>query len=436
MTTRYRVEYALKSHRRDEFIEWIKGLLVVPFILHSDPTAYITETTSRDLVSGAARQQYLGIMRDVERLIEDLREQEARGRPGMAKLRHLVPSVGTFFTPLPLAEAFAIVDGQRAISARRLVSPSFNDVRLLLNTAQCLALARGGFKLMTLDGDVTLYDDGKSLDAGSPVIDALLAMLGRGMSIGIVTAAGYSARSGERYAERLRGLLDALAASATLTQAQKESLFVMGGETNFLFRYSATAGGLEWIEPESWMVADMRAWREDDVREVLDLAEGVLESCVHTMRLRGTVVRKERAVGLVPLPPTDAAEAARVAASGFRPASAITREDLEEVVLGVQRRLENTDVGRRIDFCAFNGGSDVWVDIGDKRLGVRTLQAYLGNIPRAQTLHVGDQFASVGANDFKARLAACTVWIASPAETADMLQRLGGYLDGDVPAGP
>ena len=26
MTTRYRVEYALKTHRRDQLIEWIKGM--------------------------------------------------------------------------------------------------------------------------------------------------------------------------------------------------------------------------------------------------------------------------------------------------------------------------------------------------------------------------------------------------------------------------
>ncbi|KAI7603627.1 hypothetical protein KC319_g22066, partial [Hortaea werneckii] len=39
MTTRYRVEYALKTHRRDQFIEWIKGLLAVPFVLLSQPTA-------------------------------------------------------------------------------------------------------------------------------------------------------------------------------------------------------------------------------------------------------------------------------------------------------------------------------------------------------------------------------------------------------------
>lgn len=111
------------------------------------------------------------------------------------------------------------------------------------------------------------------------------------------------------------------------------------------------------------------------------------------------------------------------------PEKGMIREDLEEVVLGAQRRLESSPIGRKIHFCAFNGGSDVWVDIGDKRLGVVALQRYLGGISGKQTLHVGDQFASIGANDYKARLAACTAWVADPSETVDALQELCGYID-------
>lgn len=49
------------------------------------------------------------------------------------------------------------------------------------------------------------------------------------------------------------------------------------------------------------------------------------------------------------------------------------------------------------------GGNDVFVDIGDKSWGVRALQSYFGGIDRSKTLHVGDQFLSAGANDFKVR---------------------------------
>lgn len=47
------------------------------------------------------------------------------------------------------------------------------------------------------------------------------------------------------------------------------------------------------------------------------------------------------------------------------------------------------------------GGNDVFVDIGDKGWGVLACQKYLGGIDGSKTLHVGDQFLSVGANDFK-----------------------------------
>ena len=75
MTTRYRVEYALKTHRRDQLIEWIKGLLAVPFVLHSQPTAAFQSQEDRDAALTAmaanARHRYAEIFRDVEKLIDD-----------------------------------------------------------------------------------------------------------------------------------------------------------------------------------------------------------------------------------------------------------------------------------------------------------------------------------------------------------------------------
>jgi len=45
-----------------------------------------------------------------------------------------------------------------------------------------------------------------------------------------------------------------------------------------------------------------------------------------------------------------------------------------------------------------------------------------------RTLHVGDQFLSAGSNDFKARVVGTTAWIASPAETVDLLIELGQMM--------
>ena len=95
-----------------------------------------------------------------------------------SKLQLLVPGIGPFFTRLPLEAAFKYQDSKRYISSRRFVSPSFNDVRLILNSAQIMAVTTyGTLKLATFDGDVTLYDDGQSLEAESPVIPRMIGKL-------------------------------------------------------------------------------------------------------------------------------------------------------------------------------------------------------------------------------------------------------------------
>ena len=94
----------------------------------------------------------------MEDLINDHIAHQRDGTHQRSKLKLLVPSVGVFFTPLLLEEAFEYQDRQRRISSRRFVPPSFNDIRLILNSAQVLSLVRGGpLELVTFDGDVTLY---------------------------------------------------------------------------------------------------------------------------------------------------------------------------------------------------------------------------------------------------------------------------------------
>jgi IMP-specific 5'-nucleotidase len=80
------------------------------------------------------------------------------GLQGQSKLKLLVPSIGTFFTRLPLVDAFRYQDRKRSISSRRFVPPSFNDIRLILNTAQLMGVTNAGqLDLATFDGDVTLW---------------------------------------------------------------------------------------------------------------------------------------------------------------------------------------------------------------------------------------------------------------------------------------
>ena len=65
---------ALKTHRRDQLIEWIKGLLATPFVLLSQPTAiYDDDESSVNIMAQSAHKRYSEIMRDVEQLIVDVR---------------------------------------------------------------------------------------------------------------------------------------------------------------------------------------------------------------------------------------------------------------------------------------------------------------------------------------------------------------------------
>ncbi|KAI4108477.1 MAG: hypothetical protein L6R37_001081 [Teloschistes peruensis] len=377
-----------------------------------------------------AHRRYAEIMRDVEELINDHISQQKRGTQAKSKLKLLVPSVGAFFTPLKLEDAFKFQDGRRRISSRRFVPPSFNDIRLTLNSAQMMSLASSGpVQLMTFDGDVTLYNDGESLTDENPVISRILRLLRQGICVGIVTAAGYT--NATRYYERLHGLLDAVSKAVTDKEIEDPKVIILGGESNYLFEFDYNSVSfLNFVPRDVWLLDEMRKWQEEDIQSLLDVAEGALKECINRMQLSAEMIRKDRAVGIIPCPGPGKHK--------------FTREQLEETVLVTQQILELSDPGKKVPFCAFNGqqarstchpyrrfphtnglfdlgGNDVFVDIGDKSWGVLSCQRYLGGIDGNKTLHVGDQFLSAGANDFKARLACTTAWIASPAETVALL---------------
>ncbi|KAM3565213.1 hypothetical protein MY1884_000286 [Beauveria asiatica] len=443
MTTRYRVEYALKTHRRDQFIEWVKGLLAVPFVLYSQPTGVVGDGTSVAKMSEEAHRRYAEIMHDVEVMIDDHIARQIQDSPIPSKLGMLVPTAGPFFTRLPLEAAFKYQDRKRYISCRRYVAPSFNDVRLVLNSAQIMAVTNGTLQLATFDGDVTLYEDGQNLEPSSPVVPRLMHLLKNNIKIGIVTAAGYTTADG--YYGRLHGLLESIAASTELDPVQKQNLVIMGGEANYLFEYSQSSPHrLAPVPRSQWLTPEMASWSESDIAALLDVAETALRDCIRSMNLPARLIRKDRAVGIIPDPPH----------------VQIARESLEETVLVVQRILELGSLGLReqaaaaaskiggaapdhkrgVPFCAFNGGRDVFVDIGDKSWGVAVCQQWFGRrgdtastgasaaastaIKGENTLHVGDQFLSAGSNDFKARSVGTTAWIASPSETVELLDEL------------
>jgi IMP and pyridine-specific 5'-nucleotidase len=259
-------------------------------------------------------------------------KHQTAGTQDRSKLKLLVPSVANFFTPLALHDAFIWQDQRRCISHRRFVPPSFNDIRLVLNTAQIMSLVRTGpLELVTFDGDVTLYDDGQSLTPDNPAIPRILQLMQAGSRIGIVTAAGYTEAS--KYYGRLYGLLDALHAS-DLPTAVKQNLIVLGGESNYCFKFSGDSPDLlKWVPRKEWLLDEMLLWSDSDVTELLDVAEGSLRDTVRNLRMDALVIRKDRAVGIVP-------------ARGQK----FCRETLEEAVLIVQKTLVRPACGSYAHF--------------------------------------------------------------------------------------
>lgn len=71
------------------------------------------------------------VMQKMERWIMEHRQQ-----PRHSRLRKMVPSVGSFFTPLKLVEAFREFDQFFALSRRKYVPPNFAEMRHILNIAQ------------------------------------------------------------------------------------------------------------------------------------------------------------------------------------------------------------------------------------------------------------------------------------------------------------
>ncbi|KAI5285546.1 IMP 5'-nucleotidase, partial [Ascosphaera aggregata] len=398
---------ALIGEEQNFTIEWIKGLLAVPFVLDAQPTELYSENSSalqRTAERAAAR--YAEILKDVEHLIQDHAEHEQSQTAGVSKLKLLIPSIGSFFTPLPLADAFWHEDNLRQISKRRFVPPSFNDIRMILNTSQMMGLTQHeGVDLITFDGDLTIYEYAGQIKPDSPVIEPIVNLLRRGKKVGIVTAVGFA--DSAMYHKLLLGLVEAIKAS-DLPEDKKANLIICGGECNYMYRYSSNLPHLIRALPrEDWALEEMLAWTKEDIQTLLDTAEAALRDCRSNLNLPGNILRKERAVGIWPLPGCQ-----------------IPREKLEEIVMVLQQVVDKTEVAKRLPFCAFNGGNDVFIDIGDKSYGVRSCQKYFGGIPPQRTLHIGDQFLSAGANDFKARSACTTAWVTNPEETALLLSTL------------
>jgi len=321
--------------------------------------------------------------------------------PAGSELSRKCPGVASFYTRLPLIRALDFFGSRVSVEERQYVPPTFSEVRQVFNIAQVYEM-RGHIKMLTFDADDTLYEHGMDLEPGDWIVDALLMLLESGIYVAVVTAAGYPGKP-DRYAARFKGLLTKMKQLGTPKEVT-DRFYCVGGECNYLFRIKE-GYAMEQVPLQEWATDEMKAWKEEDISRMLDLADTSLrEACVRH-KLDVQYLRKERAVGCYP---TEA---------GVR----IAYETLEDVALTLQDVImTHPDAPTGIPFCAFNGNRDVWVDIGDKRIGIQALQQYL-KVGSKETCHLGDRFTNTG-NDARARNVAMTVWVTNPLETEQYLE--------------
>ncbi|GMI02876.1 hypothetical protein TrVE_jg4770 [Triparma verrucosa] len=418
-----RRNYMLTPHRRDGLIEWMKHMLQHSFVL--DCLAQTAPTTFQHF----------------EELIDEHRMLEGDDTK-ISKLQILVPTIGTFHTPLPLCAAFLIYDEKYSVTSRRHVTLSFNEIRQILNLSQVMALCSPFHasppthtpspqiglsitspppsplpsftcpKIITFDGDQTLYSDGSNFESNPSLASSLHSLLKNGITLAVVTAAGYE-YSTSKYALRLTGLLKYFKEKG-LTEEEAGRFYMFGGECNYLMRmngeYELEAvkenGPGGWITSTKHLPDTPGNWSPTSITSLLSVAHTSLTSSLSDMKLPARVILKKRAVGLIPLP-----------------SKTLPRECLDECVLRVQSALhEKAGEFENLPYCAFNGGTDAWVDVGNKRVGVEILQAYLGLLP-TQCLHIGDQFLNTG-NDYAARTCSPCAWITCPGETGYILKKI------------
>jgi len=323
---------------------------------------------------------------------------------------------GRLWQPLHLREALIDYDNEAHVTCRQYVPATFRELRNICNLAQVRGAAGPGaaLQLLTFDGDQTLYPDRATLGSDAPLVPLLLELLTRGVALALVTAVGFDEAA--PYEARLSGLLAALTAAGA-PEALCSRVFVVGGQCNYLARCRAEGGvaTLYMVPPSEWRLPEMERWRPQQLQRLLDVAQRALLDGAARMHMADKVklVRKERAVGVL-------YEAEKHRTELHRTTTLMLDELAVHARQAVREEQRTNAALRSMPFCAFNGGRDVFVDVGSKDLGIASLQRIVGATPQS-TLHMGDQFTQTG-NDLLARRACGTLWVDSPEETAVLLR--------------
>jgi IMP and pyridine-specific 5'-nucleotidase len=158
-----------------------------------------------------------------EVLINEHRRLEFEGSQRPSRLKQLVPTVGTFHTHLPLRHAFEVYNEKHKLTKRKHIQISFNEIRHIMNLAQVMAMRTpmesyktneqtskiakltesqshkdsdeeideikpgqlNGPRMVTFDGDQTLYSDGSNFDSNPRLANYLYELLRHGVTVRI-----------------------------------------------------------------------------------------------------------------------------------------------------------------------------------------------------------------------------------------------------------
>lgn len=239
------------------------------------------ETTGADTFS------HFEMLIDEHRRLGDSDNSNGGGDQPTSRLKTLVPTIGKFHTHLPLRKAFEAYNDKHRLTKRKHIQISFNEIRHIMNLAQCMALRTplpedggckdgrtlmdcladasmsnlamqnsgsddefldekhlepgqlNGPKMITFDGDQTLYSDGSNFEDNPHLANYLFQLLRHGVHVAVVTAAGYEYNV-EKYEHRLSGLLEYFR-SKNMTEEECSRFYLFGGECNFLLHVSESA---------------------------------------------------------------------------------------------------------------------------------------------------------------------------------------------------